>query len=93
MDSARPELSVDVSGLSGSAADVIEVLARLQLAARRCGGTIYLRDADPALLALIELLGFAELLSADERLLAPGDQPNRPKSDGSRNACRLVILP
>jgi hypothetical protein len=52
----------DVRQVSGSAADVVEALARLRLVVHGCGGQIRLRQADPALLALLALLGFADLL-------------------------------
>jgi hypothetical protein len=57
----------DVRRLSGSAADVIEALARLRLVALRCGGQIRLRQADPALLTLLDLLGFADLFPPSPR--------------------------
>jgi hypothetical protein len=56
----------DVARLSGPAAEVIGVLARLRLAALRCGGRLTLRHADPALLTLLDVLGFADLLPAAE---------------------------
>jgi hypothetical protein len=55
-------VSCDVGQLSGSAADVVDALARLRLVALGCGGQLRLRRADPALLTLLDLLGFADLL-------------------------------
>ena len=54
----------DVARLSGPAAEVIGILARLRLAALSCGGRLTLRHADPALLTLLDVLGFADLLPA-----------------------------
>jgi hypothetical protein len=55
-------VSCDVRWLTGSAAEVVDALARLRLIALGCGRQIWLRRADPALLALLDLLGFADVL-------------------------------
>ncbi|MDF3142589.1 MULTISPECIES: STAS domain-containing protein [unclassified Streptomyces] len=47
----------DVGGLGPPGLGVVDLLARLQLAARRAGGRIRLRDPDPALLPLLDLVG------------------------------------
>jgi len=47
----------DVAGLSPPGLAVVELLARLELTARRAGGRIRLRGATPALHALLELVG------------------------------------
>ncbi len=47
----------DVAGIGPPGLGVIDVLARLQLAAKRAGGRISLRDPDPALCALLRLVG------------------------------------
>ncbi|WP_328873440.1 STAS domain-containing protein [Streptomyces sp. NBC_00287] len=47
----------DVGGLGPPGLGAVDLLARLQLAARRCGGRIRLRDPDPALGALLDLVG------------------------------------
>jgi len=44
---------------------VVDQLARLQLAARRLGCSVRLRAADPGLLALLDLVGLAEVLVGD----------------------------
>jgi hypothetical protein len=59
-------VSCDVQQLTGSAAEVINALARLQLTALGCGGRIRLRHADPALLALLDLAGLANLFDVGE---------------------------
>jgi hypothetical protein len=57
----------DVAQLTGSAVDVLDALARLRLIAMRGGGRLRLRGADPALVATLELLGFANLLPTVDR--------------------------
>ncbi|MFG2359651.1 STAS domain-containing protein [Streptomyces sp. NPDC048521] len=47
----------DVGGLGPPGLAAVDLLARLQLAARRAGGRIRLRDPDPALHALVDLVG------------------------------------
>lgn len=47
----------DVAGLGPPGLMTVDLLARLQLAARRAGGRIRLRDPDPALRALLDLVG------------------------------------
>ncbi|MFH8220101.1 STAS domain-containing protein [Streptomyces sp. NPDC018057] len=49
----------DVGGLGPPGLWAVELLARLQLAARRSGGRIRLRDPDPALPLLLDLVGLA----------------------------------
>ncbi|MEU1481641.1 STAS domain-containing protein [Streptomyces sp. NPDC005760] len=54
----RAEVVVcDVAGLGPPGLGTVDLLARLQLAARRAGGRIRLRDPDPALHALLDLVG------------------------------------
>jgi ABC-type transporter Mla MlaB component len=47
----------DVGGLGPPGLGTVDLLARLQLAARRAGGRIRLRDPDPSLHALLDLVG------------------------------------
>lgn len=47
----------DVAGLGPPGLSVVDALARMELAARRAGGRIRLRDPDPALRALLDLVG------------------------------------
>ncbi|MGW0819891.1 STAS domain-containing protein [Streptomyces sp. NPDC002845] len=49
----------DVAGIGPPGLGAVDVLARLQLAARRAGGRIRLRDPDPALRALLGLVGLS----------------------------------
>ncbi|MFJ4830443.1 STAS domain-containing protein [Streptomyces sp. NPDC088747] len=47
----------DVAGLGPPGLGAVDVLARLQLAARRAGGRIRLVNPDPGLRALLDLVG------------------------------------
>ncbi|WP_344602550.1 STAS domain-containing protein [Streptomyces glaucus] len=47
----------DVAGLGPPGLGIVDLLARLQLAAGRARGRIRLRDPDPALPALLDLVG------------------------------------
>ncbi|KAF3467163.1 STAS domain-containing protein [Streptomyces sp. Tu 3180] len=47
----------DVGGLGPPGLPAVNLLARLQLTARRAGGRIRLRDPSPALCALLDLVG------------------------------------
>ncbi|WP_309063056.1 STAS domain-containing protein [Streptomyces sp.] len=47
----------DVGGLGPPGLAAVNLIARLQLTARRAGGRIRLRDPDPALCALLDLVG------------------------------------
>ncbi|MDU0300768.1 STAS domain-containing protein [Streptomyces althioticus] len=47
----------DVAGLGPPGLAAVNLLARLQLTARRAGGRIRLRDPSPALCALLDLVG------------------------------------
>ncbi|WP_143064616.1 STAS domain-containing protein [Streptomyces colonosanans] len=49
----------DVGGLGPPGLGAVDLLARLQLAARRAGGRILLRDPDLALGALLNLVGLS----------------------------------
>ncbi|WP_328769090.1 STAS domain-containing protein [Streptomyces sp. NBC_00286] len=49
----------DVAGLGPPGLTTVDVLARLQLAARRAGGRIRLRDPDAALSGLLGLVGIS----------------------------------
>ncbi|MFI8855504.1 STAS domain-containing protein [Streptomyces prasinus] len=47
----------DVGGLGPPGLAAVNLLARLQLLARRTGGRIRLRDPDPALCSLLDIVG------------------------------------
>lgn len=57
-------VSCDVAGVPADAG-TIEALARLQLAARRYGCEVRLRNASAALLDLVVLMGLEEALSCE----------------------------
>jgi ABC-type transporter Mla MlaB component len=58
----------DVAGLSDADIATIDALARLQLTARRLGGTIRLRHAPVELRELLVMAGLAEVVPCSERL-------------------------
>ncbi|MEU3145622.1 MULTISPECIES: STAS domain-containing protein [unclassified Streptomyces] len=64
----------DVGGLGPPGLAAVNLLARLQLLARRTGGRIRLRDPDPSLCSLLDLvgLGFEVEGQPEEREPAPG---------------------
>ncbi|MEU0334780.1 STAS domain-containing protein [Streptomyces sp. NPDC006193] len=64
----------DVGGLGPPGLAAVELLARLQLTARRAGGRIRLRNPDPALCALLDLVGLRLQVEgqAEEGEPAPG---------------------
>ncbi|MFE0804135.1 STAS domain-containing protein [Streptomyces sp. NPDC058812] len=58
LESTRAGVVVcDVGGLGPPGLAVVDLLARLELTARRAGGRIRLRDPDPALRGLLDLVG------------------------------------
>lgn len=59
----------DVAGLAPPGLAAVDALARLELTARRAGGRIRLKDPDPALRALLDLVG----LRFDASVVAAGD--------------------
>ncbi|GHH86482.1 STAS domain-containing protein [Streptomyces capitiformicae] len=73
----------DVGGIGPPGLATIDALARMQLAARRAGGRIRLRDPDPSLRALLGLVGLAfdvegeaeegEPAGGVEKAVEPGD--------------------
>ncbi|MFG2267746.1 STAS domain-containing protein [Streptomyces sp. NPDC048720] len=64
----------DVAGLGPPGLRTVDLLARLELAARRAGGRIRLRGPDPALRALLDMVGlrFQVEGQAEEREPARG---------------------
>ncbi|MEU5366588.1 STAS domain-containing protein [Streptomyces sp. NPDC005925] len=56
-DTGAATVVCDVGGLGPPGLAHVDLLARLQLAARRAGGRIRLRSPDPALTALLGLVG------------------------------------
>ncbi|MFI6930159.1 STAS domain-containing protein [Streptomyces sp. NPDC050287] len=86
LEAPRAEVVVcDVAGLGPPGLRAVDLLARLQLAAKRAGGRIRLRDPDPALHALLDLVGLGievegqaeqrEPALGVEEAVEPGDPP------------------
>ena len=61
LGSAGSVVACDVSGVVADAVTV-DALARLQLAARRRGCIVHLRNTSPTLAGLVELMGLANVL-------------------------------
>lgn len=61
LDAANSRVACDVAGVEPDAVTV-DALARLQLAARRRGCEVHLRNASSALLDLVELMGLSHVL-------------------------------
>ncbi|AVH61192.1 MULTISPECIES: STAS domain-containing protein [Streptomyces] len=93
-DDVRAQLEVtgsgvvdcDVAGLGAAGLAAVDVLARLELAARRAGGRIRLRNPDPGLRALLDLVGLEffeahgqpeerEPAGRVQEAVVPGDAP------------------
>lgn len=60
VDGQAEVVTCDVAGMSGPAKGIIDALARLQLTARRCGGTIRLLHPRPELLELLRVVGLTD---------------------------------
>lgn len=60
--SGAREAICEVGGLTHADLAAVNALARLQLTARRLGCRIRLRNAGPELLALLDLVGFGEVV-------------------------------
>ena len=76
-ESASPDVAFcDVSGVDPDAVTV-DALARLQLAARRCGCQVRLREASDELLELVAFMGLTDVLPDTQR---PGVQ-NQPPTE------------
>jgi ABC-type transporter Mla MlaB component len=56
------EVELDVSWLVEADVAAIDALARLQVAAHRCGCSLRLHGAPPSLVEVLELIGLAEIM-------------------------------
>jgi hypothetical protein len=64
-------------------AATVDQIARLELAARRCGCEVELRNADPCLLELICFLGLGEVLRVESgRQAEEREQPGSVEEEG-----------
>jgi ABC-type transporter Mla MlaB component len=68
----------DLSALRHVDASTVDALARLQLAARRSGASIRLRNVTPALRQLVDFMGLSEVLCVE-----PGGKAEQ-REDGVR---------
>ena len=85
MPAPRPSTIVcDVGALAADAA-TLDVLARLQLAARRLGRELHLREASQELRDLVAFAGLAEVL----RLQPGGQAEEREQRLGVEEECEL----
>jgi ABC-type transporter Mla MlaB component len=86
LEASRADVVVcDVAGLGPPGLGAVDLLARLQLAAKRAGGRIRLRDPGPALHALLDLAGLRIEVEGQpeqrepalrvEEAVEPGDPP------------------
>jgi ABC-type transporter Mla MlaB component len=83
------ELVCDVGGLAHADAATVDALARLQLAARRLGWSIRLRNASDELRELLELMGLGEVVPCCPELplgvrgqTEQGEQPGGVEEEG-----------
>jgi anti-anti-sigma regulatory factor len=80
---ANRPIVLDCQQLADPHLAVIDQLARLQLALRRDGCELRLRNADGSVLDLIGLAGLAEVLGVEvERESEEGEQPRRVEEEG-----------
>lgn len=78
-DSSARTVGVDAVGLDADAV-TLDLLARLQLTARRCGFELRLRGSSPELRELIAFAGLSATLPEEGRVglrLEPGRQPEQ----------------
>ena len=66
---------------------LVDQVARLTLAARRLGCTVLLHDAGPDLVALLDLVGLRDLVSA------PGLEAVGESEDGEEAGVEEVVMP
>jgi ABC-type transporter Mla MlaB component len=74
LEGATAVVVCDVAAIDRPDAETVEVLARLQLAARRSGCRVRLRHACGELRDLLELMGLSEVVPCSGSDLEPGRQ-------------------
>jgi anti-anti-sigma regulatory factor len=72
-----PVFVCDVSALVEPDVAAVDVLVRLQLAARRSGCTVALRQVPPDLGALLDLMGLQDLFPVRDLSIEPIGQPEQ----------------
>ncbi|WP_338699823.1 STAS domain-containing protein [Streptomyces sp. Q6] len=75
------DIVCDVSGVTSTDLATIDALARMQLAARRAGGRIRLRDPSPKLALLLRLAGLDELLGLGVEVVRDAEQREPPVAE------------
>ena len=74
---------LDCGQFTKPTAATVDQIARLELAARRCGSHLELRNADPCLLELIGFVGLGEVLRVESRRQAEQrEQPGGVEEEG-----------
>jgi hypothetical protein len=74
---------LDCGPLGAPTAATIDQIARLKLAARRCGCELELSNARPSLLELLDFCGLAELLAVEvERQAEQRKEPGGVQEEG-----------
>ncbi len=74
---------LDCGRLKEPTAATIDQMARVQLAARRCGCELELKGADPCLVELIDFVGLAGVLGVESRRQAEErEQPGCIEEEG-----------
>ena len=77
------KITLDCRSIAEPTMSTIDQMARLQLAARRCGCTLELKDVNPRLLELIGFVGLGALLRVDARGQAEQwKEPRRVEEEG-----------
>ncbi|MEV5613750.1 STAS domain-containing protein [Streptomyces sp. NPDC052225] len=71
----------DVSGVTSTDLATIDALARMQLAARRAGGRIRLRDPSPKLALVLQLAGLDALLGLCVEVLGDAEEREPPVAE------------
>ena len=74
---------LDCGQFTNPTAATVDQIARVQLAMRRCGCELELRNAGPSLLELIGFVGLGEVLRVESRREAEErEQPGRVEEEG-----------
>jgi hypothetical protein len=77
------KIALDCGSIAEPTLSTIDQVARLQLAARRCGCKLELRDANPYLLGLISLAGLGGVLGVEaKRQAEQREEPRRIEEEG-----------
>jgi hypothetical protein len=87
-------LVIDLDGLARADVGIVDVLARVALAARRQGRQVYLQRASPELREIVTLVGLGAVLRSVPAQSSRGGSPNRGKNRAvSRKKVMALIRP